>query len=107
MAAHPSALPPLRIPIVGAGLCGLAAAALFRRQGHRVDIFKSSFMNKEIRAALTVQGNAIRVLEYLGYNPDSLKGVDVFGTVRFSASGGEGKSYPFLIPTEKMGRAGC
>ncbi|KAJ6468797.1 FAD/NAD(P)-binding domain-containing protein [Mycena sanguinolenta] len=106
MAAHVSASPPLRILIVGAGLCGLAAAASFRRQGHHVDIFESSFMNKEIGAAITVQGNAIRVLEYLGYSPDSLKGVDFYGTVRFSASGGEGKTHLFLIPTDNMGRAG-
>ncbi|KAF7373936.1 FAD/NAD(P)-binding domain-containing protein [Mycena sanguinolenta] len=60
MAAHVSVPPPLRILIVGAGLCGLAAAASLRRQGHRVDVFESSLMNKEIDAAITVQGNAIR-----------------------------------------------
>ncbi|KAF7373938.1 FAD/NAD(P)-binding domain-containing protein [Mycena sanguinolenta] len=111
MAAHVSTLPSLRILIVGAGLCGLAAAASFRRQGHRVDVFESSLMNKEIGAAITVQRNAIRVLEYLGYNPDNLKGVDCYGvivhlTVRFSASGGEGKTHLLLIPTENMGRTG-
>lgn len=42
-------------------------------------IFESSLMNREIGAAITVQANAMRVLEYLGYDERNLKGVDFFG----------------------------
>ncbi|KAJ6485323.1 FAD/NAD(P)-binding domain-containing protein [Mycena vitilis] len=112
---------PLRIVVVGAGLGGLAAAVSFRRQGHRVEViqadapdnlkvFESSCMNKEIGAAITVQANAMQVLEYLGYEKDNLKGVDFFGarrkTVRFSAVGGEGATQLFHVPQDSVGRAG-
>jgi hypothetical protein len=36
-------------------------------------------MNREIGAAITVQANAMRVLEYFGYEQDNLRGVDFFG----------------------------
>ncbi|KAJ7879154.1 FAD/NAD(P)-binding domain-containing protein [Mycena leptocephala] len=104
-----SAPPPLRIFIVGAGLGGLAAAVSLRRQGHRVEIFESSLMNREIGAAITVKANAMRVLEYFGYEQENLRGVDFFGldeTVRFSGLGGEGTTRLFQIPQEAMGRAG-
>ncbi|KAJ6530286.1 FAD/NAD(P)-binding domain-containing protein [Mycena capillaripes] len=101
----PSERAPLRIFVVVAGLGGLAAAVSLRRQGHRVVIFESSSMKREIGAAITVQGNAMRVLEYLGYEEKNLKGVEFFGTVRFSATGGEGQTHLFLIPRDSMGRA--
>ncbi|KAJ7783964.1 FAD/NAD(P)-binding domain-containing protein [Mycena maculata] len=97
---------PLRIFIVGAGLGGLAAAVALRKQGHRVEIFESSLMNKEIGAAITVQANAMRVLEYLGYEKENLKGVDFFGTVRYSSLGGEGSTNLMQFPKNTMGRAG-
>ena len=89
--------PPLRIFVVGAGLGGLAAAVSLRRQGHHVEVcnlflvhydlsadagvqvLESSLMNKEIGAAITVQANAMRVLEHWGYEKDNLQGVDFFG----------------------------
>ncbi|KAJ7029565.1 FAD/NAD(P)-binding domain-containing protein [Mycena alexandri] len=98
--------PPLRIFVVGAGLAGLAAAVSLRRQGHHVEIFESSQMNKEIGAAITVQANAMRVLEYFGYNEVNLKGVDFFGTVRFNSVGGEGSTRLMEFPNNNMGRAG-
>ncbi|KAJ7257814.1 FAD/NAD(P)-binding domain-containing protein [Mycena rebaudengoi] len=97
---------PLRIAIVGAGLGGLAAAVSFRRQGHHVEIFESSLMNREIGAAITVQANAMRVLEYFGYDSRKLKGVDFTGTVRFKASGGGGISRLWEFSQNAMGRAG-
>jgi salicylate hydroxylase len=80
---------------VGAGLGGLAAATSLRRQGHQVEIFESSQMNKEIGAAITIQSNAMHVLEYLGYEKDNLNGVDFLGTVRFGSVGGEGSTHLF------------
>ncbi|KAJ7484264.1 FAD/NAD(P)-binding domain-containing protein [Mycena latifolia] len=81
---------PLRICVVGAGLGGLAAAVSLSRQGHRVEVFETSSMNKEIGAAISVQANSRRVLEYFGYTKENLKGVESLGSVRFSSLGGEG-----------------
>jgi hypothetical protein len=36
-------------------------------------------MKREVGAAMTVQANAIRVLEYCGYDSRHLKGVDFMG----------------------------
>ncbi|KAJ7493694.1 FAD/NAD(P)-binding domain-containing protein [Mycena latifolia] len=108
---NPSVMPeslhePLHIHIVGAGLGGLAAAVSLRRQGHRVEIFETSFMNKEIGAAITVQANAMRVLEYFGYIQESLKGVDFLGTVRYSSLSREGGTNVMHFPNDTLGRAG-
>ncbi|KAJ7730922.1 hypothetical protein B0H14DRAFT_2640132 [Mycena olivaceomarginata] len=64
------------------------------------EIFESSLMNRDIGAAVTIQANAMWVLEYLGYEERNLKGV------KFSGSGGEGQTNLFLIPRNYMGRAG-
>ncbi|KAJ7484267.1 hypothetical protein FB451DRAFT_1169338 [Mycena latifolia] len=71
---------------------GLAAAVSLRRQGHRVEIFETSSLNKEIGAAIGVQTNAQRVLEYFGYTQENLKGVESLGSVGFSSLGGEGRT---------------
>ncbi|KAJ7153099.1 FAD/NAD(P)-binding domain-containing protein [Mycena crocata] len=63
-------------------------------------------MNREIGAAITVQANAMRVLEYFGYDRENLKGVDFFGTVRFSSLEGEGTTNVWQFPKNTMGRAG-
>ncbi|KAF7293057.1 FAD/NAD(P)-binding domain-containing protein [Mycena indigotica] len=94
----------LRIFVVGAGIGGLAAAVALRRQGHHVEVFESSLMNREIGAAITVQANAMKVLDFLGYEVANLKGVDFLGTVRFDATGGEGITREFNY--ENLGRAG-
>jgi len=86
--------------IVGAGIGGLAAAASLRRQGHRVQIFESSAMNKEIGAAVIVHSNSLRVLDHLGYNKDNLKGVDNLKIMQFDSEGGEGITRPFTDPQD-------
>lgn len=81
-------------------------------------------MNREIGAAITVQANAMRVLEYFGYDSRKLKGVDFTGvsllwtkcipqlisriskTVRFKASGGGGISRLWEFSQNAMGRVG-
>ncbi|KAF7344837.1 FAD/NAD(P)-binding domain-containing protein [Mycena venus] len=64
---------PLDILIIGAGLGGLAAAAALRQQGHHITIFERSAVNKEFGAAIAMQANAIRVLEYLGFRKENLR----------------------------------
>ncbi|KAF8144710.1 hypothetical protein K438DRAFT_575132 [Mycena galopus ATCC 62051] len=45
-------------------------------------------MNRKIGVAITVQANAMRLLEYIGYDERNLNGVDFFGTVRLAAQAG-------------------
>ncbi|KAJ7328976.1 hypothetical protein DFH08DRAFT_815720 [Mycena albidolilacea] len=95
--------PPLCIAIIGAGLCGLAAAVSLRRQYHRVEL-----MNKEIGAAISMQVNTMCVLEYFGYNKDNLQGVDFVGIINFSSTRGEVKEMINLkdLPDITGGRMG-
>ncbi|KAJ6554237.1 hypothetical protein B0H19DRAFT_1377200 [Mycena capillaripes] len=102
MAESHLAVPPLRIFVVGAGLVGLASAVSLRRQGHRVEIFESSLMNREIGAAISIPANALRVLEYLGYDKDNLKGVDSLGR-----GGRGGATYLWHVPQDSMAGRHC
>ncbi|KAF7344842.1 FAD/NAD(P)-binding domain-containing protein [Mycena venus] len=78
---------PLDILVVGAGLGGLAAAAALRQQGHQITIFEESAVNKEIGAAIAMQENAIRVLEYLGFRKENLRAVPNDGLTHFKSDG--------------------
>ncbi|KAK7042728.1 FAD/NAD(P)-binding domain-containing protein [Favolaschia claudopus] len=53
------------IAVVGAGLVGLATAAMLRKQGHRVTIFESSSFHAEIGAGIVVPPNAIGALNQM------------------------------------------
>ncbi|KAJ7846906.1 hypothetical protein B0H13DRAFT_2406699 [Mycena leptocephala] len=53
----------LNIAIVGAGPVGLAAAAMLRKEGHRITIFESSSFHAEIGAGLVLPPNGIAVLK--------------------------------------------
>ncbi|KAJ6545018.1 FAD/NAD(P)-binding domain-containing protein [Mycena vulgaris] len=96
---------PLNVSIVGAGIAGLTAAIALRRNGHLVQIFETSEIKTEIGAALSVQSNAMRVLEHLGVHRDNLKGVTFAGNMLFSSEGGEGTTNRWLVPfaNEKPG----
>ncbi|KAK0190788.1 FAD/NAD(P)-binding domain-containing protein [Armillaria mellea] len=67
---------PLKVIVVGAGLCGLSAAIALRRQGHHVHILESSSFKSELGAGLAVPPNTVRSLRGLGCNIDNLKPVD-------------------------------
>ncbi|KAJ7488189.1 FAD/NAD(P)-binding domain-containing protein [Mycena latifolia] len=97
---------PLRIAIVGGGLAGLAAAAALRVEGHEVQIFESSSMNKEIGAAIALPANSLRVLAHLGVNTESLRHGDYFGVMWFHSDGGEGKFDRLYDPQNSFGRYG-
>ncbi|KAF7368623.1 FAD/NAD(P)-binding domain-containing protein [Mycena venus] len=96
----------LRIVIVGAGLAGLAAAVAFRKEGHDVQIFESSSMNKEIGAAIAVTANSLRVLTYLGFDVKNLKATDYLGYTWFNSNGGEGNFDALEDPHDTFGRPG-
>ncbi|KAJ6592693.1 FAD/NAD(P)-binding domain-containing protein [Mycena capillaripes] len=96
----------LRIAIVGAGLAGLAAAVGFRKAGHEVEVFESSYMNKEIGAAITLSANSLRALTYLDFNVENLRAGDYLGVTWFDSSGGEGKFDALHDPHDTFGRPG-
>ncbi|KAF8143767.1 hypothetical protein K438DRAFT_1993493 [Mycena galopus ATCC 62051] len=79
---------PLTISIVGAGIGGLTAA-----------IFEAEEIKAKIIGNLTVQINAWNILDRFGVSKDNLKGVPWQGSIIFSFNGGEGKAYPWLVPT--------
>ncbi|KAJ7191308.1 FAD/NAD(P)-binding domain-containing protein [Mycena pura] len=81
----------LRIAVIGAGIAGLTAAIAFRKEGHAVEVFESSALNKEIGAALSLTSNALRALSYLGFNINNLRAGDYRGVMWFDSRGGEGK----------------
>ncbi|MCS6947456.1 MAG: FAD-dependent monooxygenase, partial [Steroidobacteraceae bacterium] len=57
---------PLRVAIVGAGLGGLACAAVLQRRGHRVRLFEQAPQLAEIGAGIQLSANANKVLAAVG-----------------------------------------
>ncbi|KAJ6628572.1 FAD/NAD(P)-binding domain-containing protein [Mycena sp. CBHHK59/15] len=94
----------LRIAIVGAGLAGLTAAVSLRRQGHDVQIFESSRMNKEIGAAIALSANSLRVLTYLGFDVKHLRALDYLGVMWYGSQGGDGAFDPLKDPLNTFDR---
>ena len=56
----------MRIAIVGAGIGGLAAAALLARAGHRVSVFEQAPAFARVGAGIQMAPNAVKVLRLLG-----------------------------------------
>ncbi|KAJ7224023.1 hypothetical protein B0H12DRAFT_286170 [Mycena haematopus] len=53
----------LQIAIIGAGLVGLATAAMLRKEGHQITIFESSSFHAEIGAGIFLPPNGVGVLK--------------------------------------------
>ena len=62
-----------KIGIIGAGIGGLAAAALFARNGHRVRVFDAFETPRPLGSGLVIQPVGQRVLEDIAALPDALK----------------------------------
>jgi salicylate hydroxylase/6-hydroxynicotinate 3-monooxygenase len=56
----------LRIAIIGAGMGGLAAAAILRRHGHSVTVYEQASRFARVGAGIQQSANALRVLRSLG-----------------------------------------
>ncbi|KAK7042713.1 FAD/NAD(P)-binding domain-containing protein [Favolaschia claudopus] len=76
--APPVAPRQLDIAIIGAGLVGLATAAMLRKEGHRITIFESSSFHAEIGAGIVVPPNGVGVLNKMlpELNWDNMQTVD-------------------------------
>lgn len=59
----------MEILIVGAGLGGLAAAAVLQQRGHRVRVFEQAGHLGEVGAGIQVSANAMKVLDAVGVRP--------------------------------------
>jgi salicylate hydroxylase len=57
------------ILIIGAGLGGLAAAALLQQQGHRVRVLEQAAQLGEVGAGIQMSANATKVLDRIGLRP--------------------------------------
>lgn len=57
---------PLSIAVIGAGIGGLAAAALLRRAGHTVNVFEQAAQFARVGAGIQMAPNAMKVLRLLG-----------------------------------------
>ncbi|KAJ6566142.1 hypothetical protein B0H19DRAFT_1137049 [Mycena capillaripes] len=79
----------LNIAIIGAGLVGLATAAMLRKQGHRITIFESSSFHAEIGAGITLTPNGVAVIKDLlpELNWESMRAVDLRSVEMFNADG--------------------
>ncbi|KAF7336979.1 FAD/NAD(P)-binding domain-containing protein [Mycena venus] len=91
----------LQVAVVGAGIAGLTAAIALRRNGHHVQVFEASQNKTEVGAALGVPLNALRVLDYLGFSKEYLKGVPLSGALDFDAENGEEGSRSWSMSDEK------
>jgi 6-hydroxynicotinate 3-monooxygenase len=56
----------MRIAIIGAGIGGLAAAALLARAGHKVQVFEQAPRFARVGAGIQMAPNAVKVLRLLG-----------------------------------------
>ncbi|KAJ7164761.1 FAD/NAD(P)-binding domain-containing protein [Mycena crocata] len=79
----------LDIAIIGAGLVGLATAAMLRRQGHRITIFESSSFHAEIGAGITLTPNGVASLKNLlpNLNWANMQPVDLRSVEMFNSDG--------------------
>ncbi|KAJ7328080.1 hypothetical protein DFH08DRAFT_1026211 [Mycena albidolilacea] len=79
----------LNIAIVGAGLVGLATAAMLRKEGHRITIFESSSFHAEIGAGIFLPPNGVGVLKERlpELNWDAMQAVDFRSLESFNVTG--------------------
>ena len=56
----------MNIAIIGAGICGLAAAALLQRTGHEVRVYEQAPRFARVGAGIQMAPNAVKVLRGLG-----------------------------------------
>lgn len=57
---------PLKITVIGAGICGLAAATFLSQSGHKVTVLESNSFLSEIGAGIQATPNALRIFDRHG-----------------------------------------
>ncbi|KAJ7614106.1 FAD/NAD(P)-binding domain-containing protein [Roridomyces roridus] len=93
---------PLQVAIVGAGIGGLSAALALRAQGHYIKIFEAN--RAETGVGISVQTNAMRVLQAYGVSRENLRGVPFDGFLVYNAKTGEDPiAWPWRTEAEVPG----
>ncbi|KAJ7589123.1 FAD/NAD(P)-binding domain-containing protein [Mycena floridula] len=79
----------LNIAIIGAGLVGLATAAMMRKEGHRITIFESSSFHAEIGAGIVLTPNGVGILKKLlpELTWENMQTVDLRSVEMFNSDG--------------------
>ncbi|KAJ7111812.1 hypothetical protein C8R44DRAFT_677411 [Mycena epipterygia] len=93
--AHPPQ--PLNVFIVGGGIGGLTAAVSLRRQGHHVEILEALKDQTEI-GSISIQINAMRVVQHLGAVRENFNGVNFEGIIVFHSDSTQGSTQRWLVP---------
>jgi 2-polyprenyl-6-methoxyphenol hydroxylase-like FAD-dependent oxidoreductase len=57
---------PVSFAIIGAGIGGLATAALLLRAGHRVQVYEQATRFARVGSGIQMAPNAVKVLRHLG-----------------------------------------
>ena len=57
---------PLRVAVVGGGICGAAAAAALLQRGMDVHLYEQAGALTEVGAGVAIQPNGVRMLRRLG-----------------------------------------
>ncbi|KAJ5028981.1 hypothetical protein J3E73DRAFT_388494 [Bipolaris maydis] len=73
----------LNIGVVGAGIAGLAAAAVLSRLGHNVELYERSHFTNEVGAAIHIGPNSAPILRALGFDIAGAKLLEVQQGVQF------------------------
>lgn len=92
--------PGLNIAIVGAGIGGLAAAALLKRAGHQVNVYEQAARFARVGAGIQMAPNAVKVLRALGLE-DKLRGIAFQSDVALSREWNTGE----ITSELELGRA--
>jgi salicylate hydroxylase/6-hydroxynicotinate 3-monooxygenase len=90
----------LNIAIVGAGIGGLAIAALLKRAGHEVQVYEQAPRFARVGAGIQMAPNAMKVLRGLGIE-DELRGIAFHSEVALSREWNTGEITSELV----LGRA--
>ena len=81
---------PPSIAVVGAGIGGLAVAALLKRQGYDVQVYEQARRFERVGAGIQTTPNAVKVLRRLGVE-ERLKGVAYRSELRLSREWDSGR----------------
>ncbi|KAF4625093.1 hypothetical protein G7Y89_g13079 [Cudoniella acicularis] len=91
---------PLRIAIVGAGIGGLTAAIILRRNGHHVSVYEQSSFASETGAAIHLAPNSNGILRRFGINAEDFGAVEMRALIEYDARGEEVRRVDLIEPNK-------
>ncbi len=79
----------LNIAIIGAGIAGLAAAALLRKKGHQVTLYEKFLVPKPLGAGLLLQPTGLSVLSLLDLDQPIIDGGSIINRLQGKSCGSQ------------------